>query len=238
MKIVWNEQSFNWFSRASEYTGYNRALADILLKHLPQGGTLCDMGCGAALIDFELAPFFSEITCVDISKEVIRFVNEQIRQRNIHNIFALCSDGGTLDGSWDSVMALFHGGTDAIDCYLKKARKVLVLATHGTKRGNIGPEKHKASKCCDIDSMCQYLENRNIHYTMQEAAIEYGQPLTGLDDARAFVRAYTTPMDDAELEAYLASNLQKTGREDYPYYLPNERRFGIFVIRRDENENI
>lgn len=35
MKIVWNEQSFNWFSRASEYTGYNRALADILLKHLP-----------------------------------------------------------------------------------------------------------------------------------------------------------------------------------------------------------
>ena len=56
MKIVWNEQSVQWFRRASDYTGYSRNLAKLLLEDLPQGGTLCDMGCGSALVDFELAP--------------------------------------------------------------------------------------------------------------------------------------------------------------------------------------
>ena len=71
-----------------------------------------------------------------------------------------------------------------------------------------------------------------------ESALEYGQPLTDLDEAKAFVHAYAAPMGEAELDAYLRTALRKTGRDDFPYYLPNERTLGIFVIRRSENEEI
>ena len=40
------------------------------------------------------------------------------------------------------------------------------------------------------------------------------------------------------LEAYLEENLKETGEEKWPYYLPNRKEFGLFVIGRDENENL
>ena len=36
----------------------------------------------------------------------------------------------------------------------------------------------------------------------------------------------------------LAQALVRTGNADFPYYLPKQKKLGIFVIRRDENENI
>ena len=47
MHIKWNDQSRKWFENASEYTGYNKLLAEKLKKYIPCGGSLCDIGCGA-----------------------------------------------------------------------------------------------------------------------------------------------------------------------------------------------
>ena len=75
-----------------------------------------------------------------------------------------------------------------------------------------------------------------MKYVHEALALEYGQPFVALEDARTFVRAYTRPMSDEILEAYLAEKLEKTGDEKWPYYLPNQKEFGLFVIGRDENE--
>ena len=40
------------------------------------------------------------------------------------------------------------------------------------------------------------------------------------------------------LEVYLEEKLEKTGDEKWPYYLPNMKDFGLFIIRRDENEKL
>jgi len=229
MKIVWSEQSIRWFQRASDYTGYSRELAKLLLEALPRGGTLCDMGCGSALIDYELAPRFREITCVDISDTVIRSVQEEVARRGIANITAVASDGRAVDGLWDAVIALFHDGSDLFERYFDKARDTLILATHSARI-----PCSEEDKCYDVPSTKQHLDSLGINYTVQEYALEYGQPLTDMEEARAFVRAYSST-DDAEQAAYLARALQPTGREDFPYYLPKTRRLGIFVIRKRDN---
>ena len=50
MRIVWNGRSWRWFESASAYTQYSHQMAELLLERIPQRGTLCDIGCGAALI--------------------------------------------------------------------------------------------------------------------------------------------------------------------------------------------
>lgn len=236
MHIKWNDQSRKWFENASEYTGYNKLLAEKLKKYIPCGGSLCDIGCGAGLFDYEMAEHCSSITCVDISPEAIAQVKDGAAARGIGNISALCADAATLDGTWDTVTALFFGGSQFFEKYFPLARERLIILTHAERKGKFGPEGHQVMKCSDIASTKEYLEGLGLKYTHEYAALEYGQPLSDMDEARAFVRAYSRPMSDETLEAYLAEKLEKTGNAKWPYYLPNLKEFGIFVIRRDENE--
>ena len=233
--IIWNEESSRWLQNASDYTGYSRELSKLLLEYLPEGGTLCDMGCGNGLADFELAPHFREITCVDISVEAIAAVAGRAAELGIRNLTAVRADGQTFEGAWDCVISLFHGGQEAFDWYFRKAKDTLIIAVHSSRTGDLGPENRRPSRCSDAAGMADYLDGRGIHYSRRDAVLEYGQPLTGMEEARRFVAAYTLPMEADELTDYLARNLRETGREDFPYYLPKKRGMGLFVIRRSEN---
>lgn len=235
MRIVWNEKSVRWFDNASEYTGYNRKLAQILLECIPDRNTLCDLGCGAGLIDFELAPYIKEITCVDISGEAIRSVEQRIKRCGASNISARCTDASLLEGMWETVLALFYGGEEVFSKHFHLAKDQLILAVHGTLKGSFGPEGRRTMKCFDTNGVRAHLDSLGVNYHLQELELEYGQPFTDLKDAEEFVSAYALPMEKEELEAYLMENLVQTNDERFPYYLPKKRSMGLFVIRRDEN---
>lgn len=235
MVIVWNEQSIRWFRNAAEYTGYYQKLARILLEHIPSRKTLCDMGCGAAQIDFELAKAVEQVTCIDISPVVIDAVSRQAEEQKVNNLTAQCMDATKAEGKWETVMALFHGGGDVVEKYLPLAKDQLILATHGSLAGGFGPEGRQIVKCFDSGGIQAYLDERGVKYHLQLEQLEFGQPFTDLDDARAFVRAYSRPMTDSELESYLQEKLEHTGDAKFPYYLPKKKSLGIFVIRRNEN---
>ena len=235
VRIVWNEQSARWFRSASEYTGYNRKLAALLREELPPGGTLCDLGCGTGLIDFELAGYLKEITCVDISPQAIRMVEEEIRRQGVGNLTALCADADTLEGKWDTVLALFHGGAEVFSRYVRLAGERMILAVHGSLRGHFGPENRRVVKCFDVQGVRKHLDELGVRYHLLQVALEHGQPLTDLQDSQAFVTAYALPMEASELDAYLRENLQTTGDAQYPYYLPKRREIGLFFIHREEN---
>lgn len=237
MKFAWNEQSAGWFRDASEYTGYNRELAGILLEHIPLRTTLCDIGCGAGLIDFELAPFFEEITCVDISPEAVSAVSECIREQKLGNVRAICADGLRLTGQWDTVIALFHGGAANLPKYLRLAKDRLILASFTDRRG-FGFGDREAEKAFHADGVAEQLDALGINYTLERHSLEYGQPFRTYRDAELFIRAYTEPMPPHELDEYLRKALQKTGRDDFPYYLPRKRNFGLFVISVRDNPDI
>lgn len=238
MMIVWNDRSLRWFRNASEYTGYHKKLAQILLEYIPSRNTLCDMGCGAAQIDFELAKYVEQVTCIDIAPEVISALEEQTRERNVTNITGRCMDGAQVKGEWETVIALFHGGANVVPKYLPLAKDQLILVTHGSLVGGFGPKGHQPVKCFDAGGIRADLDARGVKYQLRMEQLEYGQPFADLDDARAFVRAYTKPMEPEELEAYLQEKLERTEDERFPYYLPKKKDLGIFIIRRDENAQL
>lgn len=55
-----------------------------------------------------------------------------------------------------------------------------------------------------------------------------GQPFRTLSDARRFFELYRQPDDTTPItDALLQTRLTATGREDFPFYLPQSRRFGL-----------
>ncbi|MDO4540596.1 MAG: class I SAM-dependent methyltransferase [Syntrophomonadaceae bacterium] len=206
-----------------------------MLEHIPCRGSLCDVGCGAGLIDYELAPHFESITCVDVSRDAVASVEQGAKRRGIKNISTRCMDADKLDGQWDTVLALFYGGTDFFAKYYPLAKDRLILATHGARKANFGPDGRKIVKCFDVAGVKQKLDELGVKYGLWVLEMEYGQPLTSLPEAEAFVKAYSMPMEQAELDEYLQAKLVSTGDEKFPYYLPNLKKFGVFVIRKDEN---
>lgn len=238
MRIKWNDQTVRWFEDAAEYTGYSKKLAQILKKYIPEGETLCDLGCGAGLVDFALADHCSAITCVDISSGAVEHVRRKAAAQGKENINTLCIDASELTGTWDTVMAIFFGGNQICDDYFHLSRKRFILITNAQRKGNFGPEGHQVIKRSDIATTKAYLDAMGVKYVHEACSLEYGQPFADREDARAFVRAYTRPMSKERLEAYLEEKLEKTGDEKWPYYLPSRKEFGLFVIERDENEKL
>ena len=231
MLITWNDKTLDWFRSASEFTGFHKKLAELLLPHIETGGTLCDVGCGIGLIDFELCKKVKSITCVDIDPEAIRLCSSEIARRGITNIKPLLSDAKELAGTWDTVISVFHGTTEAlVDFYVKRARKKVVAVTHTEGLGNFGPRAYKSAKCTTAITAAELLGGRGIKYTHISSALEYGQPFRELENAWEFVEAYSKNAPGEAIEEYLSENLVETRDLEYPLYLPNVKNFGIFII--------
>jgi SAM-dependent methyltransferase len=221
MKIEWTDEVVRWFREASAYTGYDRALAALLLARIPERTTLCDMGCGAGLVDLELAPHFARVTCVDVAEKAVASVAEAASERGLSNVEAVCADAARVAGEWGTVLALFHGGAAFVPDYLAHARDRLILATSAGRAGRYGPE-----------AVAAHLDELGLAYAQERHSLEFGQPFRTVADARTFVRTWRPDVADAELDAFLGRSLEPTGREDFPFYMPKRRDFALFVIPR------
>ncbi len=233
MGITWNEQSLAWFHAAGEYTDYNRRMAGLLLSHIPDKGTVCDIGCGAGLVDLELAKAVKWMTCIDINPAAVDSVRADAQRLGISNLTAVCTDGRKLTDSWDTVITLFHGGREAYMNYRKLAHHTFLMVTHGMTSQRFGPENRRPDRCHGTEITRRDLDALGVRYDLVETELEHGQPFTGWSDARCFVKTYSKPMEEGELDAYLQEHLVETGDAAYPYYLPKKKKIGLFIIRKD-----
>lgn len=238
MRIAWNDQSLQWFHNAAAYTGYPQNLANIIKTYIPEGETLCDVGCGAALVDFALADYCSDITCVDIAPAAIEHVQHQVDVQGISNIHPLCSDVSKLSGSWDTVMALFFGGGAICVDAFPLVRKRFILIRNSRRKANFGPEGYNAEHCRNSLTTHEYLAEQHIRYTYHSYAVEHGQPFVDMSEAHAFLDAYARPMPLQVRDDYLASTLEEIDHPTWRYYLPHTKQFDLFVIERDDNEHL
>ncbi|MCC8123476.1 MAG: class I SAM-dependent methyltransferase [Oscillospiraceae bacterium] len=229
MRAGWNENTLRWMCDASAYTGFHRDLAERLRAQMLSGGTLCDLGCGPGFIDFELAGDMSHITCIDQSAPALAFLQAQAAALGHNNLTAVCQDANMLSGTWDTIMSSFFGNASQACAWLPHARDrvVLVLANSAAPSfGNSHPRKHNT-----LIRAVNELEQANIHFHVQRATLEYGQPFASMQDADTFVRVYGTGEEDC----FLYTNIQETGRADFPFYLPQPKPLGILTILRSEN---
>lgn len=234
MRINWNAQTARWFEAASEYTGFHEKLAALLLKHIRARDALVDLGCGAGLIDFALSPHIGRISCVDKDQGAVDAVGRGAKARGIHNLELICADANALNGLWDTALAVFFGGagTGALR-YLPLCREYLIMVVHGDDAdGDYHPPK-----CSSVSGMRRALGDAGVSFALSEHTLEYGQPFSNREEALRFVTAYQKNPPGESADQYI-DRLLRPGRDGYPLYLPNAKRFGIFIVGRRENEHI
>lgn len=229
MLINWTDQAAKWFEDASAYTGYHQKVAQLLLPYLDQTATLCDLGCGIGLIDEALAGHISQITGVDANENAIDYMTKMMKRKDITNITPICGDARQLQGLWDTVLMVFFGKLEEdLDHYLTLAQKQVIAIVHNDP----APGSNQQPKCNTVSLMKKLLAEKNLAYELIEKGLEYGQPFTSLDEGVAYIKAYRKQVPKGQEEAYFKQKTTLTGREDFPYYLPHTKAFGIFIIRR------
>ena len=234
MFINWeNDKTFKWFSTAVEYTEYTEKMADLLLERLPKGGSLYDLGCGMGLIDFKLYPYFSDITCVDRSEASINWLENKVSEKNIKNITPVCMDAHLLTEPKDCIIALFHSNAeDVLKYYLPLAKDTLILVTHPRILDSPNEAKNKIRENANVTATIKAFDTAGIKYDLFEGSLEYGQPLESEEDGIQFIKSYGKNMPGETPEEYLKRNAVETGREDFPLYLPSQKKFGMFTVRK------
>lgn len=235
MQIKWNQKTINWFRRAAEYTGFYERLAEILLNQIDKSHSLCDLGCGAGMVDFALHKKIKHITCVDKSSVAIHTVQKKIINSGIQNMDAICEDFLRLQGKWDVVIAIFVGNiTDNIKKYLSLCNEKVIIVGRGGCIFNTDVCE-KARKEHSLLPSYNQLHEAGINYSVKDYRIEFGQPFINFKEAYEYVELYHKNPYHMTINEYLKKNLLYKEHESYPLYLPYEKYFGVFEIRKDEN---
>ena len=240
MAFVWDERAIRWRLDASDYTGYDAAMAALLLPKLEGCATLCDVGCGLGLVDLALAEHLESVTGVDVSAPAIDTLRRRADRAGIRNVTALRADRRTLRGAWDAVLVMFCGAVEeTVPACVSLARRRVLLVVHSEAYGGTGPEAYRRRKRTSAESAGAWLDANGYRYSAESAALEFGQPHADFDDALAFLRVYCPDAPEEALARHLRGTLRQTGRADFPLYAPKTKRFTVFNIdaRRGE-ENV
>lgn len=233
MQAGWDEKKLRWMRTAGAYTGYNRRLAAEILAHIPAGGTLCDLGCGAGLLAMELSPRFARTVCVDWNGAAAAFVREEAARRGLMALEMRHMDAAALTERFGTVLTVLHGrAEDIAGPYLALAEERLVAVINSTARGNIGPEGYRSCKRTTPEQLSSLLRERGLRFAQFPLLLEHGQPFPNRAEAADFVETYCTAPPASAVAAYLDTHLVETGDPAFPLYLPNAKRLTVFVVER------
>lgn len=231
MLFEWNEQSIRWFLDAGAYTGYHKALAQIIRRHLEPEDTLLDAGCGLGRLDLELAPYVKGITAVDINECALNALIVDIENADAGNINARCGDASVLNEDYDIILMSFFGEPD-MPVFLEHCRrKIIRIVGAGTESG-FYPQRYRRYKRPYAEDVRKELTALGVSFDMELCSIEFGQPLKSVKEAERYISFYTPEAEEQEIKDFLHQKLITTGRDDFPYYLPHNKELGIFVIKR------
>lgn len=229
MRLIWGEETIRWFIDAGAYTGFHKALAKLILPHLEPGDTLCDAGCGVGRLDLELAPFVTSITAVDVSENAIDILRRDAETLGIGNLRTENCDAETLEGTFDVVLLSFFGQTD-MKGFLKLCRRRLIRIADAGYSSGLYPARHREHVKETVPVVAARLEAAGVGFRLETAELEFGQPLRSMRDAEAYVLNNASKAGTGEVSMFLEANLERTGRDDFPFYLPSKKEVGIFII--------
>ena len=232
MRFTWNERKIRWFLDASAYTGFHKALAQKIIPHLDQGKTLCDLGCGLGRLDLELAAYVCDLTAVDIDENVIDILHRDTAALGIKNLRALTRDVSLLTRGFDVILMSFFGRTGLLD-YLKLCHKLIRIVGVDDKSG-LYPEKYRCTEKDTVPIVQEFLDTNGIDYKLELHSLEFGQPFRSWNDAELYVLENAPTASICEVSDFLNARVAHIGREDFPFYLPNQKEFGIFITDKED----
>ena len=242
MLADWNDKKAELYVRASRFEGFHRSIAEKIQPRLKGSDIAVDIGCGPGLISFEIAPYVKEITGIDADEMAIRWMEKEKDRLGLSNINAVCGDAiGGLDAllpdAFDTAIFCFFCNPDHVfDKVYEKANRFVALITHRfDAHGDAG--QADASHHAHAASIAQYLDSRKIAYEKEYMQLDFGQPLTSLEEAEEYLNIYPGP-EAAGSEAHSEfvkkrlANIEKRDERLYPYYFPKKRDAAIFFMEK------
>lgn len=224
----WTQQSLNWYMDASDYTGFHRRLAQIILPWVRRAETLLDLGCGPGCIDLELAEHVGRIAAIDIDSMAVDMLIAQCAKRGVSNIDAICADAERANMRADVVLISLFAPKDMQQVFQSAGRCVIRIMNGSNKSWLASSGAPK-----DIPSHIQFareLERLGMRYELQQKELEFGQPLASEQQAADFLRHFDRESSSAEIQQRLQESLLHTGDEFFPYYIPYRKPVCVFLI--------
>lgn len=228
----WGSERVRFMMDACEYGEYHHQLAQLLAPYLEGAAHVCDVGCGLGYLSLELAKVVPYVTAVEVDEEAISVLRENCTMRGIDNIHVLCSDAFSLDKSYQfdhMIFCVFGTVEEVLSIGEKHCTGDILLITRNEKHHRFSHEKEALrDRKYSFENKCYELRKRGIPFESEEFTLEFGQPLRSLEDAAAFYALYSKKGNLTQEE--LLERLEKTNRQDFPYYLPKKSNLGFIKI--------
>jgi len=190
---------------------------------------LCDVGCGLGRLDFEIAPFVSEIFAIDMSENAIKLLKAEVDRTGVTNLHARHGDATALDDTFDVILMSLYGAIDA-QYYINHCRRKIIRITGAGTHSGLYPARHRRNTKNAVPIVQKELAKLGVTFDLDLCSFEFGQPLKTWENAVQFVLSNAPEADTDEINEFLNEKITHTGRVDFPYYLPYQKELGIFII--------
>lgn len=226
MRIKWNDYTIYAFEKASEYTKFHEIIAQQIKPYVKNSNTLCDMGCGLALVDIYLSKYINNITCVDINEKVINYAKQNAKKNKIDNIKFLVSDFKKVEKFFDIILISFFSCNE-IEYFSNYCKKLIVIVNNGKKTHVPVSEKNN-----DAISLRNFLREKKIKYSEKIMNLQFGQPFENEDEIREYSKEYGESTEKDKIFEYIIKNVQIGN--GVKYYLPYDKSISMFIIEFDK----
>ena len=224
----WSEDHIRFMLDAAEFGTFYPQLVQRILPLLPQGGSICDAGCGLGHLAVALSPYFSSVTACDRAKAPL----QNLKHRAPQNLTILHGDISTVPPAlpYDGMVFCFFGQPEEILSVAERqcGGEVVVIQRasrhHRFAAKNTPPHRQYDRELSDL------LQERNIPYGIQHLSLEFGQPFRSQTEALRFFHLYGqgNPLSEGEI---LSRLVPIADHPEFCLYLPQSRDMTITTFR-------
>ena len=206
---------------------------------------LVDVECGPAFIDYELLRMVRSITIIDDDAATLDFAREKISSElsagnfEYERITPLDLNAARLEGrKWDVALFSFRGAAlESLDSVIAMAERRAVLLVYSRSpdelfNDNVAWEMAQVTAASDVEG---FLKQRSFDFHDKQVELQFGRPFKSIEDIHGFINAQSAIAGENDIDAVeqamrIEERIVKTGRYDYPYYLPRNISVRIFII--------
>ena len=232
MRMNWNDCTMKAFNKASEYTRFHEIVAEKIKSYTEDTNTLCDMGCGLALVDIYLSKYIKDITCVDVNETVIEYAKKNAEKKNVDNIKFLVSDFKDVEGFFDTILISFFSYED-VEYFSKHCNKLVIIVNNSDKTHiPVSDKRNEVINLHTAENLKNLLDQKKLKYSVETMNLQFGQPFENEAEVRAYAEGYNESGEKDKIFEHVMQNVQKG--DGVAYYLPHDKRISIFVVEFDK----